>query len=86
MATNTPQPGGNGNEPGGSTGITLHTSLSGTQHQLRQQVVHHNAANAANKNMTEKPDLKTTWKTGSSRNKIQHAIGCKYIHIMVNES
>jgi len=82
MATQTPQPGENGIEAGGSTGITPKTSLSGTQQECRHQLVHRNAANAATKNMTEDTHLKIVRKTGSSKNKKQHVIGCKYIHII----
>ena len=84
MATQTPQPGENGTKPGGSTGITHNESLSGTQQECRHQLVHHDAVNAATKNMTQDVHLKIVRKTGSSNNKKQHAIGCEYIHIKVN--
>jgi len=86
MATQTPQPGENGMEPGGSTGITPNTSLSGTQQERRHQLVHRNAANAATNNMTKDTHLKIVRNTGSSKNKKQLAIGCEYIHITVNDS
>jgi hypothetical protein len=53
MAAQTPQPGENGIEAGGSMGITPNTSLSGTQQERRRQYVHSSAANTAPKNMTE---------------------------------
>jgi len=82
MASQTHQPGKNGIEAGGSTGITLNTSLSGTQQERRNQFFERNAANAATKNMTKDAHLKIVRKTGSSKNTKQHAIGCKYIHII----
>jgi len=81
MATQIPQPGENGIEVGGSTGITPNTLFSGTQQERRHQLVHCNAANAATKNMTKDAHLKIVRKTESSKHKKQHAIGCKYIHI-----
>ena len=86
MATKTPQPAENGTEPGGSTGISPDTSLSGTQRECRHQLVHCNAANVATKNMSQDAHLQIIHKTESSKNKKQHAIGCKYIHIKVNDS
>jgi len=53
MATQTPQRGENGTEPGGSTGITLNTSLSATQQECSHELVHRNAAIVATKNMTQ---------------------------------
>jgi hypothetical protein len=37
--------------------------------------------NAATKHMTQDADLKIVRKTGSRRNKKQHAVECEYIHI-----
>jgi len=82
MPTQTPQPGENGTEAGGSMSITPNTSLSGTQQERRHQLVHRNSANMATKNMTEDAHLKIIRKTGSCKNKKHHAIGCKYIHII----
>jgi hypothetical protein len=67
-------------------GITPNMSLSGTQQERRHQLVHHNAANMATKDMTEDTHLKIVHISGSSKNKKQPAIGCKYIHIMVTDS
>jgi hypothetical protein len=86
VATQKPQPGEKGTEPGGSTGITLITSLSGTQQECSHQAVHGDAANAATKSMTEDTHSKIAHKTGSSKNKKQHAIACKCIRITVTDS
>jgi len=85
MATQTPQPGKNGTEPGGSTGVTTNISLSGTQREYRHQLVQRNAANVATKNMTQDAHFKIVRKTGSSKNRQQYTIGCDYIHITVND-
>ena len=61
-------------------------SLSGTQQERRHQLVHHNAANAATKDMTQDADLKIIRKTRSSKKKKQDAIGCQYIYIKVNDA
>ena len=69
MATQTPQRGENGTEPGGSTGITLNTSLSATQQECSHELVHRNAAIVATKNMTQEAHWKIVHKTRSSKNK-----------------
>jgi len=84
QATQTPQQVENGTEPGGSMGVSPNPSLSSTQQECRHQLVHRNAANVATKYMTQDAHLKIVCKTGSSKNKKQHAIGCEYIHITVN--
>jgi len=66
MATQTPQPGMNGTKPGRSLGVTPNMSLSSAQQKCRHQLVHHNAATAATKNMTEDAHLKIVLKTGRS--------------------
>jgi hypothetical protein len=85
-STQTPRPGENGTQPGASIDVSPNTSLSGTQQEHRHQLVHRNAANAAIKNMTQNAHLKILCKIGSCKNKKQHATGCKYIHITVNDS
>jgi hypothetical protein len=77
MVTQTPQPGENGIEAGGSRRITPNTSLSGTQQERRHQLVHCKFAKAATKNMTEDAHVEIVRKTESRKNKNQHAIGCK---------
>jgi hypothetical protein len=42
------------------------------------------ATNAAAKYMIQDAHLKIVHKTGSSKKKKQHAVGCEYIHIEVN--
>jgi hypothetical protein len=55
--------------------------ILGTQQQRSNQIVHHDAADAATKHMTQNAHSKIVRKTGSMRNKNQHAVGCEYIHI-----
>jgi len=43
-------------------------------------LVHRKAANAAIKHMTQDAHLQIVRKSGSSKNKKQHAVGCEYIH------
>jgi len=59
-------------------------SRIGTQQECRHQVVHREATDAATKHMTEDAHLKIVCKTGSSTNKKQHAVGCQYLHTVVN--
>jgi len=51
---------------------------------LTPKLVHRDTANAATKHMTQDAHLKVVRKTGSSKNKKHHAVGCEYIHIEVN--
>jgi hypothetical protein len=85
MATQTPEPGKTGTEPGGSTGVPSNMSLSTTQQKRGHHFLHHNANNVVIKIMTQDAHLKTVRKTGSSKNMEQHPIGCEYIHIKVND-
>jgi len=55
--------------------------IVGTQQQRRHKLVHHDAAKAATKHMTQDAQLKIVRKTGSRKNKKQHAVGCKCIHV-----
>jgi hypothetical protein len=55
--------------------------ILGTQQERRHKLVHRDAANAAAKHMTQDAHLKIIIKTGSSKNKKQHAVGCESIHI-----
>jgi hypothetical protein len=41
-------------------------------------------ANAAPRNITQDANFKIICKTGRSKNKTQHAVGCEYMHIFVN--
>jgi len=84
MTTQTPQTGESGSESSEMTGASFNVALQGTQQQRRHQWVHRKAANVATENMTQDTHLKIVCKTSSSTNKKQHAIGCKYVHIMVD--
>jgi hypothetical protein len=42
------------------------------------------SSKADTKNMTQDPHSKKVWKTGSSKNRKQHTIRCKSIHISVD--
>jgi len=68
MATQSPQQGENGTQPGQSMGATQNMSLSGTQQERRHQFIQRNAANAATKNMTQDAHWEIVRKTGSSKN------------------
>jgi len=78
------QPGLSGSESSQLAGALSNTSFVGTQQKCRHQLVHRDAANAATKNMTQDVHLKIVRNTGSSTNKKQHAVGCEYIHTVVN--
>jgi len=58
--------------------------IPGTQQERRHKSVHRDAANAATKHMTQDTHLKIVLKTGSRKNKKQHAVGCEYIQIEAN--
>jgi len=63
-------------------------------HPIPKFLAHNNSAdtswftamrpNAATNHMTQDAHLKIVRKTGSSRNKKQHVVGCEYIHIKAN--
>jgi len=86
MTTQTPQTGESGFESSETKGASFNASLQGTQQQHRHQSVHREAANVGTEKMTQDAHLKIVCKTGSSMNKKQHAIGCEYVHIMVDGS
>jgi len=65
-------------------GATPNTELLRTQQECRHKLVHRDAANVATKHMTQYAHLKIVCKTGSSKNKKQHAGGCEYILIETN--
>jgi len=83
MDTQSPQPGPSGFESSWLAGALTNSSLIGTQHERRHQLVYCDAANAATRNMTQDAHLKIVRKTGSSTNKKQHAVRCEYIHPVV---
>jgi len=84
MDTQPPEPGQSGSKSSGLAGASINTSLIGTQQERRHQWVHRDTANEATKNMTHDAHLKIIRKTGSSTNKKQHAVGCEFIHSLVN--
>jgi len=84
MDTQPPPPGGSRSNTGRLAGATSNTEIIGTQQERRPNLVHRDAANAATKYMTQVAHLKIVRKTGSSKNKKQHAVGCVYIHIEAN--
>jgi hypothetical protein len=81
MDTPPPRPGENGSNTGRLAGASSNTDILGTQPERRHMLVHHDAANAATNHMTQNAHLKIGRKTGSSKNKKQHAVGCESIHI-----
>jgi len=81
MDTQPPLPGESGSNTGRLAGATSNMDILGTQQERRHKLVHRDAANAANKHITQDAHLKIVRKTGSSKNKKQHAAGCEYIHI-----
>jgi hypothetical protein len=84
MDTQPPPAGESGSHSGSMAGATSNTELLGTQQERRPKLVHHDAAIVATKHMTQDAHLKIVRETGSSKNKKQHAGGCKYILIVAN--
>jgi hypothetical protein len=74
-------PGESGANTGRLVGATSNTDILCTQQECRHKLVHHHAANAATKHKTQDAHLKIVCKTGSSKNKKQHAEGYEYIHV-----
>jgi len=81
MDTQPPPPGEGGSNTGRLAGATSNTDIPGTQQERRHKLVHRDAANVATKHNTQNAHSKIVQKTGSSKNKTQHAVGCEYIHI-----
>jgi len=81
MDTQPPPPCESGSNTSKLVGATSNTEILGTQQERRHKLVHRDAADAATKHMTQDAHLKIVRKTGSRRNKKQHAVGCEYIHI-----
>jgi hypothetical protein len=75
-----------GSNTGRLAGATSNTDLLGPQQDRRHKAVHRDAAKVATKHMTQDAHLKIVRKTGSSKNKTQHAVRCKYILIVANGS
>jgi hypothetical protein len=55
-----------------------------TQQERRHKLAHRDAVNAATTHITQDTHLNIIRKTGSSKNKMQHTVGCEYIHIDAN--
>jgi len=81
MDTQPPTPGESRSNTSRLEGATSIMDILGTQPECRHKFVHRDAANAATKHMTQDAHLKIVRKTGSRKNKMQHAVGCQYIHI-----
>ena len=86
MDTQPPLPGESGSNTGRLAGATSNTTILGTQQECRHKLVHCDVANAAAKHMTRDAHLKIICKTGSSKNKKQHAVGCEYTYMEANGS
>jgi len=84
MDTQPPPPGESGTNTGRLAGATPNTELLGPQQERRHKLIHRDAGNVATKHMTQDAHLKIVRKTGSSKNKKQHAVGCEYIPIVAN--
>jgi len=84
MDTQPPPPGESGSNTGRLAGATSNTELFGTQQERRHKLVHRDAANGATKHISQDAHLKIVRKTGSCKNKKQHAIGGKNILIVAN--
>jgi len=81
MHAEPPLAGESGSHTGRLAGGTSNTDILGTQQEHRHKFVHRDAANAATKHMTQDAHFKIVRKSGSRKNKRQHAVGCEYIHI-----
>jgi hypothetical protein len=81
MDTQSPSTGESGSNTGRLAVATTNTDILGTQPERKYKLVHRDGADAATKHMTQDAHLKIVCKTGSRRNKKQHAVGCEYIHI-----
>jgi len=84
MDTQPPLEGENRSNASWLAGTSSNRSLIGTPQAHRYQLVHRNTANAATNSMPPDANFKIVHKTGSSMNKKQFAVGCKYNHPAVN--
>jgi len=75
MDTQPPPAGESRSNTGRLARATSNTELLGTQQQCRHKSGHRDAANVATKHMTQDAYSKIVRKTGSSKNKKQHAVG-----------
>jgi hypothetical protein len=81
MDTQPPPQGESGSNTGRLAFSTSNQNILATQQERRHKLVHRNANNAAPKPMTLVEHLKIVRKTGSSKNKMLHGVGCESIHI-----
>jgi hypothetical protein len=79
MVTQPPRQGDSGSITGTFAGAISNTEILCTQQQHRYKLLHRDADNLATKRMTQDAHLKIIRKTGSSKNKKQHTVGCEYI-------
>jgi hypothetical protein len=84
MDIHSPPAGESGSNTSRLAGATSNTEILGTQQECRHKLVHRDAANVATNHLTQDAHLKIVRKTGSSKNKKQHAVGCESILIVPN--
>jgi hypothetical protein len=84
MDTQPPPAGESGSNTGRLAGTTSNTELLGTQQEGRHKLGHRDAASVATKYMTQDAHIKIFRKTGTSKNKKQHAVRCEYIVIVAH--
>jgi hypothetical protein len=84
MDTQPPAAGESGSNTARSAGATSNEELLVIQQERIHKLVHRDAAIVSTKHTAQDAHLKIDRKTGSSKNKKQHAVGCKYILIVVN--
>jgi len=85
MAPETLPPSAIGAKSSQITGASSNAPLGETKQQRKYQLVHRNAAIVAPENLTQEAHLNKVCKTGSSKNRKQHAIRCESIHICVDD-
>jgi len=78
MAPQTPHHAESGTESSSTMRAYLNMPPAETQLKHRHHLAHRDAANAATENMTLDAQLGIEHKSGSSKNKKQHATGCEY--------
>jgi len=78
------QPGPSRSKSSRLLGPSSNMALIGAQQERKQQLVHHDAANAATNNMSQHGHLTIICKNGSSTNRKQYAVACEFIHTVVN--
>jgi hypothetical protein len=84
MDTQPTPPGNSESNTGQLVGTISNTEILGTQQECRHRLVHRNATYAVTQHVTQNANLKIVRKTGSRKNKKQHAVGFEYIHTEAN--